>query len=553
MPQSKPLADSFTVDGETLRRAFEAATRCLERYRDAINALNVFPVPDGDTGTNMLLTMRSAGEEAQYIATPSVGEVMEATAHGALLGARGNSGVILSQFLKGMATATEGKDRLTAEDVAQSLSLASQMAYAAMSKPVEGTMLTVIRELSLAAQESATSGADRPVAVLQAATREAKAALARTPLQLPVLKEAGVVDAGGQGIALLLEAITSHLAGERVEDNEFEISAPTGVEPLAVGAIHEDFLAATEEEEYGYCIQFLLRGQSLHIPEIRERLVAMADSTVAVGDESLAKLHVHAADPGPVLSYATSLGSISQVRIDNIEEQRREFVAYHRSQRETSQITVVAVAQGEGFARLFRELGCQIVVNGGQSMNPSTQELMEAARLSAGAEVILLPNNSNIILAANQATSLFGPELHVVASTTIPQGIAALLAFNEEEPLPSNLKAMEEALGSVKTIEVTVAVRPTSLEGLDVAKGQHIALADGQIVAAGDSPWEVLHEALKRDGAGRGAHVTLYWGADVDEGDTNDMAARLSTSFPGVEVEVHNGGQPYYQYIVSVE
>ena len=553
MAWAETLSGTVTINGKQLRRAFSAATRCLERYRDAINALNVFPVPDGDTGTNMLLTMRSAEEETQQVGDSPAGESMEAMAHGALLGARGNSGVILSQFLRGMATAFRGKNQLSGEDVAHSFELASQAAYTAMSRPVEGTMLTVMRELSLAARESVAQGATEPLTVCQAATTEAKKALARTPSQLPVLKEAGVVDAGGQGIALLLEGITCYLAGENVDEQQFEICSPDDVELVATPLVHEGYLASTAEEEYGYCVQFLLRGTNLDLSAIRERLSAECHSTGVVGDHSLARIHIHATDPDPVLSYAASLGDISQVKIDNIDEQRQEFVAYHRRQRQTSRVAMVAVAQGKGFTQLFHDLGCKVVVHGGQSMNPSTQELMDAAERSAGAEIRLLPNNPNVILAANQAASLYGPALHVIPSRSIPQGIAALLAFNEDQSLESNLKAMEEALDTVKTIEVTEAVRASNLGGFRVTRGQYIALVEGHMVAAGDSPSSVLEQAVLKSGTSRGNLVTLYWGASLKERDAEKAAERLATLIPGLEVELHEGGQPLYHYIASVE
>jgi len=626
-----------------LRKAFEAAIYCLERQRDAINALNVFPVPDGDTGTNMLLTMRSVNEEAARSSDFSAGAVAAAMAHGALLGARGNSGVILSQFFHGLAQGLRGKDNLTGEDLAQAFQLASRAAFSSVSKPVDGTMLTVIRELSLAASRHIGSrGGYRDVlSVWRTALEAAKEALSRTPLQLPALWEAGVVDAGGQGIVTLLEGAWRYLAGEDL-DAELEICVPLSSGGAIDGTwsqlkVQEEYLAATEDALYGYCTQFLIhrteQGQGLDVDKAREQLSSMAESTVVVGNESLVKVHVHAHDPGPVISYAVSLGIISQVSITDMDRQHQEFVALHRSlpsspalpphrrfvsqaagphsddstiesvrgdwgrereerhgvPRDTS-LAVVAVTWGEGFIRLFKGLGCAAIVVGGQTMNPSTQELLNAARDTGAGDVILLPNNSNIIPAARQAAAIsltptLGPhpqplsqwergvrgevggrrewdegrdecspiKLHIIPSQTLPQGVAALLAFNPEGTLETNLESMEKALAAVKTIEVTRAVRSTTLGGMAMKEGQYIGLLEGELVATGDSALSALQQTLMKGEPVRGQLVTLYWGGDIQEDQAREAAAQLRESNPGVDVEVVPGGQPFYQYIASLE
>ena len=647
MPAAQEPNRVVGLDGDDLRKAFEAATHCLERHREAINALNVFPVPDGDTGTNMLLTMRSVNEESVQAPGSSAGVVMAAMAHGALLGARGNSGVILSQFFHGLAQGLQGKDELDGESLAQAFELASRAAYSSVSKPVDGTMLTVIRELSLAASRyvRGVGGSRDVLSVWQAALEAAKEALSRTPLQLPVLREAGVVDAGGQGVVTLLEGAWRYLSGENVDEMELELCVPSyldtasgdvspGGQRSPVGAlgkrdersgqaaslpaVQEDYLATTEDELYGYCTQFLIRsyaegeGRSLDVDRIREELSAIAESTVVVGNEGLVKVHVHAHDPGPVISYAVDLGAIDQVSIDNMDPQHREFVARHRGEptyhtfnalspigalqvpegheEPEVAVAVVAVAWGEGFVRLFKGLGCATVITGGQTMNPSTQELLNAAMSTGAREVILLPNNPNIIPAAKQAVSIAGErppaqppagtegpgqgpvlseaegmKLHVIPSRTIPQGVAALLVFNPEGALDSNLEPMEVALATVKTIEVTRAVRPATLGGLVVQEGQYIGLLEGDLVAAGDSAISALQQALHlaqdrllmedRPGNlyGTKCLVTLYWGGDIQEGEAGKAAAQLQESIPEVEVEVVYGGQPFYQYIASLE
>ena len=574
------------LDGDDLRTAFQVGTGYLERHRDAINSLNVFPVPDGDTGTNMLLTMRSVNDAASRESGSSAAAVTAAMAHGALLGARGNSGVILSQFFHGLAQGFEGKQLLDVEHLVQALELASRAANRSVSKPVDGTMLTVIGELSLAASRhvGGRGGYGDVLSTWRAALEAAKEALSRTPLQLPVLRQAGVVDAGGQGVVTLLEGAWLHLSGEERDGLELELCVPVGSDGGLVdisldGArtmVQEEFLAATEAELYGYCTQFLIHGHELDVDAIRGRLSAMAESTVVVGEESLVKVHVHAHDPGPVISYVVSLGTVGEVTLENIDQQHQEFVAHHRAQPsvadgETLLVATVAVARGEGFARLFEELGCAAVVAGGQTMNPSTQELLEAAGNTQAGDVILLPNNPNVIPAARQAASLsethHGAEthygagtnygettrLHVVPSRSIPQGVAALLAFNGELPLEGNLESMQRALETVKTIEVTKAVRPATVGGVTVREGQHIGLLEGALVAARDSAFSALRQALDACSVGSGQLVTLYWGGDLEESEAVDASVRLRESVPGLEVEVVYGGQPHYHYVASLE
>ena len=596
---------AVTLDGDGLRGAFEAATRCLERQRDAINALNVFPVPDGDTGTNMLLTMRAINEEALRASDSSVGAVAAAMARGALLGARGNSGVILSQFFHGMAQGLQGKDELDGGDLVRAFARASEAAYGSVSVPVDGTMLTVMRELSVAASESLGSqeGASDVPSIWRVSLNAAKEALSRTPLQLPVLREAGVVDAGGQGFVTLLEGARCFLAGEDVDSLQLLVCAPvlsdtvSGEAPRGEAedlhvegiAVHEDYLTGTEGELYGYCTQLLIHGQELDLGGIRGKLASLADSTVVVGDGTLVKVHVHASDPGPVVSYAISLGSIDQVSITDMDRQHREFIALHRGQPDASavvstaeepasstgrdgapggvSVSVVAVASGDGFVELLKGLGCESIVTGGQTMNPSAQELLKAAQDTGASNVILLPNNPNVIPAARQAASIAsessdpassaeadsrgGMRLHVVDSRTIPQGICALLAMNPEGDLDGNLTSMAGALATVKTIEVTRAVRSATLGGIAVGEGQHIGLVDGELVVATDSAVSALVESIVKAGSSAVQLVTLYWGGDVQEGETGKAADALRGRLP--EVEVVYGGQPYYQYIASLE
>ena len=571
------------LTGPHLQGAFEAAGGFLGRHRDAINALNVFPVPDGDTGTNMLLTMRTVLEQARQQADDSAGSVMGAMARGAILGARGNSGVILSQFFQGMAQGLQGKEELGGPDLARCLELASSAAYASVGKPVEGTMLTVIDHLSRGASrhvESPDAALD-VLSVWTAGLQAAREAVCNTPLQLQVLADAGVVDAGGQGVVTLLEGARRYLAGQSL-DGDLDLCVPClpgeGDRSVPGSAVREEYLQATEEELYGYCTQFLVEGESLDVEEIRTKLGSMAGSTVVVGDSSLVRVHLHAYDPGPVISYAVALGTVREVNLQSMDQQHGEFLSAHRGSpgdvagqpqtlatappqdRPAGVPALVAVAWGDGLVSLFQELGCASVVVGGQTMNPSAGELLEEARSTGAGDVILLPNNPNVIPAARQAASLAdeiqdGPEqrLTVVSSRSLPQGVAALLAFNPEEGAEYNLKSMQEAISEIRSIEVTRAVRSSTVGGIAVAEGQYIGLLEGDLVVAGKTASSVLQEVLGKCGPEEGQLVTLYRGEDTGEAEAAAAAASIRAGFPGVDVEVVYGGQPLYHYLVSLE
>ena len=608
------LSTFVELDGYELKNAFEAGTRLLEKHRDAINALNVFPVPDGDTGTNMLLTMRSVNEEMARAPDYTAGAIMEAMAHGALLGARGNSGVILSQFFKGLAQGLHGKNVASGEDLVEAFAFAAKAANNAVGKPVEGTMLTVIGELSMAAAKHAGSQGHSAgaLSVWLIAQGAAKVALARTPLQLPVLREAGVVDAGGQGVVTLLDGVCCYLVGGNVEELEPSVCVPilddeesgsqlpryshgaaTGAQdqPSSQATVQDDYLTATEGDTYGYCTQFLITGHGLEVEKIKANLSTMADSTVVVGDENLVKVHLHALDPGPVISYGVSLGTIVQMSMDDMDQQHKGFVELHRTQHDspgsqagfapaieasqdkpdspTEVLAVVAVARGDGFIRLFNELGCSAVVPGGQTMNPSARELIDTAMATAASNILLLPNNSNIVPTARQASELIDSDsgatgdmsLHTIPSRSLAQGVAALLAFNPDRDLAENLESMGQALSTVTTVEVTKAVRPANIGGVMVQEGQYISLLEGDLVAAASSPGSAFLLALTKAVENRGSDhdlpayevITLYWGEDIGESQADQLSAQIKEILPTVEVEVVYGGQPSYQYIVSLE
>ncbi len=538
-------AVSSLLSGDDLRGMFTASLACLEQNVDTVNALNVFPVPDGDTGTNMLLTMKPAAQVLDRLKGSGAGDLAEAVAHETLMSARGNSGVILSQFFHGWAAGLRNKDSLTGEDVAKALRQATSAAYKAVSDPVEGTILTVIKEAARAAEETVVSGVVDPKRVWESACVGAQKALAETPDLLPVLKEAGVVDAGGLGFVALMEGGRAYLRGENITTLEVD----TGQVSLA-----ESYLASTEQEEYGYCTQFLLQGADLDVEEVRGRLVGISNSTVVVGDTKAVKVHVHAEDPGPVISYAVNLGSITQVKIDNMDDQHQEFLDMHRRRsQEIAPIAVVAVASGDGITQVFRQLGAAGVVHGGQTMNPSTKDLLEHVSRAGASEVIVLPNNPNIVSTAQQAATVSSIPLHVLPTTSIPQGVAALLAFNPDMDASSNLKQMQVSIKTVQSGEVTKAVRATSIKGRNVRKGAAIALLDGSFITTARTIRKAVEEMCVQAGPTYGALITLYWGGEVTEKDAQKVRDGVRAIRPGVEVELVYGGQPYYDYLVSIE
>ncbi len=563
-------------DGQELKRAVLAGHAWLEEHREAINALNVFPVPDGDTGTNMSLTMRAATKEIVDATDTAAYVIAEKLSRGALMGARGNSGVILSQILRGLSNGLDKKETINAQDLAAALAVSAQMAYRAVIKPVEGTILTVIRESAEAAQHSAAKGSDISI-LLGDVVEAARAAVARTPDLLPILKQAGVVDAGGQGLTTLFEGMWRYTRGESLQ--------PSARQDRGEAAeVHRGRVSI--EEEYGYEVVFLLRGENLNLEEIRDTITHMGGvSTVVAGDTKLLKVHTHIPTPGKVLDYGVSLGSLQDINIENLQEQSLRYAAESAREhgaaavgtngggpahgaasatavatpqvpsaaRAVGEIATVVVAAGEGWTRVFESLGVAAIVPGGQTMNPSTQELLTAVESVACQKVILLPNNGNVVMSARQVPQLTQKEVYVVPSTSLPQGVGALLAFNFDADFAANCKAMEEALARVQTVEITHAVRAVQLDGIDVSEGDVIGLVNDRLVAAGRDAEAVIHDTLTHAGVAEHEIVTLYYGADVDEQTAQALASRIQAWFPDLEVEVVNGGQPFYAYIMSVE
>ena len=545
---SRPAIASLS--GAELRELFAAATAWLERNVLQVNAVNVFPVPDGDTGTNMYLTMRATMEEAERCEDPAAGAVLAAMSHGALMGARGNSGVILSQIIGGLARGVDGATDVTPKGLAAGLEQASAAAYRAVTKPAEGTILTVIREVSEAV--TAANGNGDLDSLLETAVSTAKSSVEKTPSLLPVLREAGVVDAGGLGLSVLLEGMLHHIRGEPIETTA-EAAEPVEQDWLAsTGARHQ-----TEGSLYGYCTELLIGGRELDLEEIRGRVMGLGDSVIVVGDPQLVRVHVHTDDPGAALSLGTGAGQLVQVKVDNIRKQAERFVEMHEEMRgdsaEAPPLSTVAVVAGEGMARVFRSVGCTRVVSGGPTMNPSTREIVDAVEACPADDVAVLPNDKNIILAAQQARKLTKKRLHVVGTRSMPQGIAALLAVSPGEDVKTVVGAMEDACGAVRTIEITRAVRRTSIGGVRVNEGDVIAIVDDQLQLAAPSAEEAVVGALESLPQADESLATLYYGAETTAAAAEELARNIRERFSSYEVEVVFGGQPNYDYIVSVE
>ena len=545
------------LQGQQLREAFRSAAELLADYRDTINALNVFPVPDGDTGTNMLLTIRAANEGCPGNEVPTAGEVAAGLAQGAFFGARGNSGVILSQFFKGFGDALQGCSAVSASDLSRAFLLAQDAAYGAVGQPVEGTMLTVIRRAAEAVQEAVagTNGGDlTPVSRLwETAFAASLDALKRTPEQLAVLRQAGVVDSGGMGVVVIIAGACRAISMYGAESVDLAELAEVGFVPAGgdgTSLIEESYLDASIETDWGYCTEFIINGQRLDLDTVRGDFQKIALSTAVVGDSQHLRVHIHAEDPGPALSYGVSLGSLSNIKIDNMDQQNLDLAS--RPGAEKLDMAVLAVAAGHGIGDLFRSSGCAAVVEGGQTMNPSVAQILEAADRANANHVIVLPNNGNIVLTARQAAQQ-NPALHVVPSSTIPQGVTALLAYNPEQPLEANLEAMEQSLAEVASVAVTWAVRDTTIDGITVDAGVFIGLLEDELAATGPSAEAALRATLDLASMDAGSIVTLYRGADADREAAETFIESLEAEFPGIQVDRVEGGQPHYPYFASVE
>lgn len=547
-------------DGRTLHGLFAAGFRWLEHHRHRVNTLNVFPVPDGDTGTNMHLTMQKAYDMIADLDEPHAGIVAVRLARGALRGARGNSGVILSQLMRGFADVMRGHETFDVLLLARAGEQAVQAAYNAVMNPTEGTILTVSRAAKDALADYAREGRDLTEA-LDAMLEAARAALDTTPDLLPILKKAGVVDSGGQGLVFILEGMTRILHGEPVYLGE-DHSTNGDAAPAHENVAWQNPLEPEDEDGYGYDVQFLMHGSSLDVNAVRQAIDAMGWSTLVVGDPSLIKVHVHVHDPGLPLSYAIGAGaSIDDVVVENMQLQYERLLDDRANDpvvKEVPGIAVVVVSRGEGMRDLFYDgLNTAYVIPGGQTMNPDTDAFLLAIESISNEHLILLPNNRNVVLAARQAASMAsGKQVQVVPTTSIPQAISAMLAtldIRDTGDLAQVVAAMEEAASLVITCEITTAVRDSHLDDTLIREGQYIGLVDNDLVAAGDTVESVARDVLQKAGADERELITLYYGETIREADAGKLVDQLTEDFPEQQFEIVYGGQPHYPYIISVE
>ncbi|WCH48731.1 DAK2 domain-containing protein [Lysinibacillus sp. FSL K6-1151] len=547
-----------SLDGIKFAEMVQMGAHHLYQNANYVDSLNVFPVPDGDTGTNMNLSMTSGAKETELAASEHIGKTAQALSKGLLMGARGNSGVILSQLFRGFGKFIEKEATIDAKGFAAAFQAGVDTAYKAVMKPVEGTILTVAREAAKKGVEVAETETDI-IAVMEAFTAEAKASLDRTPELLPVLKEVGVVDSGGQGLLFVYEGFLASLKGEPLpEKNDATLDDLINAEHHRV----QDFMN-TEDIEFGYCTEIMVRLEEGKEPfdeeHFRNELNPFGDSLLVISDEEIAKVHIHSEQPGSVLSIGQKYGSLIKIKVDNMREQHSAIVGEEHKAPTTAKkvekhpYAIVTIAMGEGVAELLRSIGASYVIEGGQTMNPSTEDIVKAVQEIGAEKVLILPNNKNIVMAAEQAVELLEIDAAVVPTKTIPQGMAAILAFNPEAAVDLNKKTMSDAFANVKTGQVTYAVRDTSIDGVEIRKDDFMALAEGKIVlstpALKDAAEKVITDLVDEDAE----IVTVIYGEDTTEQAASALAAFIEENYPDVEVELFDGKQGLYPYIISVE
>ena len=536
------------IDGVLWTKLFIAASAYLEKRKQSVDELNVFPVPDGDTGTNMSLTMISAAKSMQENSAHDIENATKQMAYGALMGARGNSGVILSQLLAGFARSTEGKKEMNAEDFCQALIVSVEIAYKAVMNPVEGTILTVSREASEAALKELNNGEKSTLnSVFKAAYNGAYEALQKTPLVLPVVQQAGVVDAGGQGFVYILEGMLEILDGDLLKESMYNLSPVDVVKKeIDLNYVGEKILP------YQYCTEFILKKKNKDLPleEIKAFLVDKGDCLLVVGNNETGKIHIHTNTPGKVLDYCVGLGSLHKIKIDNMSEQS---AVMNIKSTVTKNLGLITVSFGSGLNDVFKSLGVDTVIAGGQTMNPSTQEFINAIEQVLAEEVIILPNNGNVLLAAQQAAKAASKSTKVIATKTIPQGIAALMAFNPENDLVTNEAKMEEACKQMITLEVTYAVRDAQYENHQIKKGQILGLGEGNLVSIGSKAEKVVGQLIDQFLHSNHELITVYYGEEIQQKDAEKLVENLSQKYSHIDFELHYGGQPLYYYLISVE
>ncbi|ESU89256.1 phosphatase [Streptococcus pyogenes] len=539
-----------------------AATR-LGKQAEYVNSLNVFPVPDGDTGTNMSMTMDNGAKEVADKPASTVGEVGQMLSKGLLMGARGNSGVITSQLFRGFGQSIKGKDELTGKDLAQAFQVGVEVAYKAVMKPVEGTILTVSRGAATAALKKADL-TDDAVEVMQAALDGAKGALAKTPDLLPVLKEVGVVDSGGQGLVFIYEGFLSALNGDYVTSADFK-ATPANMSEMINAEHHKSVVGhvATEDITYGYCTEIMValkQGptyvKEFNYDEFQGYLSGLGDSLLVVNDDEIVKVHVHTEDPGLVMQEGLKYGSLIKIKVDNMRNQHEAQVQktdVEKNKTEVKDFGLIAVVAGEGLSEIFKAQGVDYVISGGQTMNPSTEDIVKAIEAVNAKQVIILPNNKNIFMAAQSAAEVVDIPAAVVATRTVPQGFTSLLAFDPSKSLEDNVADMSTSLSDVVSGSVTLAVRDTTIDGLEIHENDFLGMVDGKIIVSNPDMEATLKAAFEKMIDEDSEIVTIFVGEEGDQDLAEELAGYLGETYEDVEVEIHQGDQPVYPYLMSVE
>lgn len=543
------------INGRDFYNMVVNASNRLAEKSDYVNALNVFPVPDGDTGTNMSMTFKAAVKEIENIDSDSIGEVSKKLAKGALMGARGNSGVILSQILRGISKGLTNLDEVSASEFANALQEGSNSAYKAVMRPTEGTILSVIRATAEAGMHSKKHNVKE---LLEEVTVAAKVMLDKTPELLPALKKAKVVDSGGMGLYIILQGMLEALKdGIVAEVKEIKIGEGGGEVTGAKTTGDADI-------KFGYCTEFIILGDATHATELQNEIEPLGDSMIVVGYDDVIKVHIHTNDPGLVLSKAVKIGELSKIKIDNMREEHRELLAgemreeqakqvEEAKQEETKKYGFVTVAMGDGITNIFKDLGVDYVIEGGQTMNPSTQDILDCIDKVNAENIFILPNNKNIIMAASQAQEISDKNVIVIPTTTIPQGITCVSMFNRDAEPEENEEELKELMEAVKTGSVTYAVRNTEIDGINIEEGNMLGLVEGKIKEVGEDKFEVAERVLANMVDDDSELITIFYGEDVTDNEANEFVAKLEEKYEDCDIQLYKGDQPLYYFLMSVE
>ena len=546
------------INGLVLAEMIDLGSKNLAKNAEKINSLNVFPVPDGDTGTNMNLSMSSGAKETAANVVENIGELGKSFSKGLLMGARGNSGVILSQLFRGMSQYIADKKEIDAKEFAEAIQNGVSIAYKAIIKPVEGTILTVAREAAEAGLKAAKN-TDSVVEVMEAIYAEAQASLKRTPDLLPILKEVGVVDSGGQGLVCVYQGFVAALKGEKIEGLE---SVETNVVDMQFEDDHDMDFMSPEDIVHGFCTEFTVRldkdKKDFNEDKFREDMSKFGDSLLVISDSEYVKIHVHTETPGDVFNYGQQYGELIKIKSDNMREQHREVLRKQEAKqastpKEIKEQAMISISMGAGLSKVLTSMGVDYIVEGGQTMNPSTEDIMKAIKEVNAKNIFIFPNNKNIQLAAKQAAELAEENVFVIESKTAPQGLAAVMVYNPQASAEENFANMQEVLSAVSTLEVTHAVRDTNIEGVEIKKDEFMGIRNGKIVVSNLSLNTVLEELLEKSLDEDSEIVTLYLGEESTEEYTDFLEQLIEEKYPDVEVELIESGQPVYPYIIGVE